>query len=110
MLLNTKTEIAFTTGEIDGKKFIGASKEDASAIFTAWLNDNLDWITAGRESNAIEIIGIDYDLVSFNNVVYVSWLCDGCESNDCESDGEPHLEEIGNCRFEELELVSEYRR
>jgi hypothetical protein len=109
MLLNTRTEVVFTTREIDGAQFIGGTKEQAQAVFTAWLNDNKEWITAGRDNEAIEIIGVEYGLVSFNNDVLVSWLCDECADNGCESDGEPHEETITECRFEEVRLISEYR-
>jgi hypothetical protein len=109
MLLDTRTETVFATREIDGAKFIGGSKEQAEQVFTAWLNDNLDWITAGRESKAIEILDVTFDLVSFNGDVLVTWLCEECANDDCESNGEAHEETITNCRFEEVKFFSEYR-
>lgn len=109
MLLNTRTEIVFTTREIESAKFIGGTKEHAQMVFTAWLDRNKALITAGRDNEAIEIVGVDYDLVSFNGDVLVSWLCDACADDGCESNGEAHEETITNCKFEEVELVSEYR-
>lgn len=109
MLLNTRTEVVFTTREIQNAKFIGGTKEQAQAVFTAWLNDNKEWITAGRDNEAIEILGVEYDLVSFNGDVLVSWLCDECADNGCESNGEAHEETITNCEFANVEFVSEYR-
>lgn len=110
MLLSTNTEIVFTAREIETARFIGGTKEQAQMVFTAWLDENKDWITAGRDNTAIEILGVDYDLVSFNGQVLVSWLCDQCAEDVCESNGEPHQEIIDNCKFEEIRFISDYRR
>lgn len=109
MLLNTRTEVVFTTREIESAQFIGGTKEQAQAVFTAWLNDNKEWITAGRDNEAIEILGVEYDLVSFNGQVVVSWLCDECAEDGCEMNGEAHEEFIDNCKFDEVRFVAEYR-
>lgn len=109
MLLNTRTEIVFTAREIESAKFIGGSKEHAQMVFTAWVNDNKDWVNAGRENEAVEILSVDFDLVSFNGDVLIAWLCDECADNSCESDGEAHEATINNCKFEEAKFITEYR-
>jgi hypothetical protein len=110
MFIESNRKIVFTTRSIDDAIFVGVSQEDASEVFTNWLHENIEWLTAGSELEAIEIVGVDYDLVDFNNQVIVSYLCSGCEDKSCENEDDYHEETIHQCRFAEKIMVSEWRR
>lgn len=109
MITKTTTKIVFTTDSIEDLAFIGYGKEEASSVFTAWLNENIEWITAGSELEAIEIIGVDYDLVGFNNQVVIFYLCAGCADDSCEKEDEVHEETVHACRFTETRFVEDWR-
>ena len=106
MLKETK-RVVFTTREARDVVFSGYDKANAEQVFTKWLKDNLDWVEAGLgDTKVVEIIGVNYDLVPFNNTVLVAYLCGECVGDECEANGEGHETEITECRFTEQRVVS----
>ena len=110
MFINSERKVAFITDSIDDALFIANSREYAEKVFVAWLEENLAWVNAGADEDTIEIVGVDFELVEFNNQVIISYLCSGCADNSCENEDEVHEEIVSHCRFTETLLVEEQRR
>jgi hypothetical protein len=95
-------EVVFTTREAQDLRWAGSTKDEAKRVFAEWVRNNLEWVNAGVEPLvAIEILEVNFDLVSFNGQVIISYLCAECATNECEADGEAHENFVDNCRFVE---------
>ena len=109
--METKTFTAFTTEEASNIVWTGYNREEAGESFAKWLGHNLEWVSVGLESEAevIEIVGVSFDLVDFNRQVLVAYLCEQCESNECEANNDAHETTISRCSFvEDFTVVSQY--
>lgn len=106
-MLKEVERVVFTTSEAEGVVFSGYSKAEAGQVFTKWLKENLAWVEAGLDDvKVIEILDVELGVVEFNNSVLITYLCDECANDDCESNGEAHEVEIQKCRFTEQKIVS----
>jgi hypothetical protein len=111
MRITRNNKVVFTTGEIaQAISFVGEDKDNAGAVFGAWIDENKDWVNAGGDFNAVEIVGIDFQLVEFNGQVIISWLCAECENEGCDKEGDTHEEILSDCKFEQVRFVSEASR
>jgi hypothetical protein len=101
-MLRSIDEVVFTTKEAQGLRWTGYTKDEAKDVFAEWVRSNLDWVSVGVEPMvAVEILEVNFDLVSFNGQVAIAYLCAECATNDCEADGEAHETFVDNCRFDE---------
>ena len=100
----------FTTREAEDFRWVGNTKVEAGNSFAEWLRQNLEWVSVGVEPLVVtEILDVNFEIIDFNGQVIISYLCEDCVTNECESNGEAHETFVDNCRFKQQETVSQTR-
>ena len=75
---------------------------------TEYVKDNHSWIYGDHE--VAEILEVDIDLVKSNNQMLVHYLCTECATNECESNGEAHLDITHNVTIRHVNVIRDRNR